>query len=315
MITAVIITARGGDFLTACIHSLRMQTSTVEHIVVVHSFPCIDQQQSVQYIHTKGYKGYAHAVNRGLREVVTPFFMVLNDDTILHKKCIEKIKSQLHPHRILQPQIRQLDQPHLIENTGHWITKDGFNIARGRGHHHHTFFPTSIMVFSGASFCAPRSLSKEIGPMDEELFSFGEDLDWSLRAVRCGYTIRYVCNAVVYHKLGGTHNRAGFDKGKWVERNRICAMIRSWPKSLIFSSPYHTSKRLIRMLQSSLQHKGLAKDAPYTTALGALTGYYQASMLMSKSIQKRTQDQKNWRCDDEEFLDMIEKNTPPIRAL
>lgn len=315
MISAVIITARGGDVLTACIHSLCMQTSAVEQIIVVHSFPCIDRHNSVQYVHTKGYKGYAHAVNRGLKEIRTPFFMVLNDDTILHKKCVEELKSQLDPHRILQPQIRQLDQPHLIENTGHWITKDGFNLARGRGHHHHTFFPTSVMVFSGASFCASRALMKDIGPMDEDLFSFGEDLDWSLRAIRFGYEIRYISDAVVYHKHGGTHDRSGFHKGRWVERNRICAMVRSWPKHLILSSPYHTSKRLLHMLQSTLHHKGVAKDAPYKTAMGALLGYCQASTLIAKSIQKRKRDQKNWRCDDERFLDMIEKNIPPTLAL
>ena len=69
------------------------------------------------------------------------------------------------------------------------------------------------------------------------------------------------------------------------------------------------------MAQSSLHHKGIAKDAPYTTALGALVGYFQASRLISKSMQKRKQDQTGWRCDDEEFLDMIEKNIPPVHAL
>lgn len=315
MITAVIITARGGDFLTACIHNLRVQTHRVDHIIVVHSFSCPIQHKDVQYISTDGYKGYAHAVNRGLQEVQTPFFIVLNDDTIVHKTCIEELKHHLHPYRIVQPQIRQLDQPQRIENTGHWITKDGFNLARGRGSHKDTYFPTSVMVFSGAAFCAPRTLIKEIGLMDEDLFSFGEDLDWSLRAIRAGYTIRYVSSAIVHHKLGGTHDRAGFHKGRWVERNRICAIIRSWPKSLLLSAPYYTSIRLFHMLQSSLNKKGLAKDAPCTTALGALVGYSQASTRISNAIKKRKSDQKNWRCDDEEFLDMIERNLPPHHAL
>ena len=314
MISAVVITARGGHFLTACINSLRIQTHGVSHIIVVHSYSC-DQQDGIQYIHTNGYKGYAHAVNRGIQEVTTPFFMILNDDTLLHRECIKELTEHLHPYQILQPQIRQLEQPQLIENTGHWITKDGFNLARGRGEHHNTSYPKTVMVFSGAAFCAPRTLIKEIGLMDEDLFSFGEDLDWSLRATRFGYKIRYVCDAVVYHKYGGTHDRSGFHKGRWVERNRICAILRSWPKSLILSSPYYTIRRLHRMLQSSVIHDGLAKEAPFTTALGVLLGYYQASTLISKSIHKRTQDQKNWRCDDEEFLDMIEKNTPPLSAL
>ena len=315
MISAVIITARGGHFLTTCINSLRMQTDAMDHIIVVHSFPCTHQHKDVQYICTKGYKGYAYAVNRGLKEVTSTFFIVLNDDTILHKTCIKELKVQRSPYRILQPQIRQLDQPQQIENTGHWITKDGFNLARGRGCHYKTFFPASVMVFSGASFFAPLSLFHEIGPMDEDLFSFGEDLDWSLRAIRFGYEIQYVRNAVIYHKHGGTHNRSGFHKGRWVERNRICAILRSWPKNLVLSSPYYTSKRLLHMLNSSINNQGLAKDYPYTTALGALMGYCQASTLISQSFQKRKQDQKNWRCCDEEFLDMIEKNTPPIHAL
>tara|TARA_B100000683_G_C11974915_1_gene343096 strand:- start:124 stop:333 length:210 start_codon:yes stop_codon:yes gene_type:complete len=69
------------------------------------------------------------------------------------------------------------------------------------------------------------------------------------------------------------------------------------------------------MLQSSLNHKGLAKDALYTTAIGALVGYCQASTHISRAIEKRKSDQKNWRCDDVEFLDMIERNLPPLHAL
>lgn len=311
MISAVVITARGGHLFTRCLHSLRRQTTPFTQIIVVHSFPCIREHLDVQYLHTEGYHGYAHAVNHGTRVVSTPYFLVLNDDTVLHPTCNEELKQRVHPNRILQPQIRQYDRPHLIENTGHWITKDGFNMARGRNLPHHTSFSESLMVFSGAAFCAPKSMILHIGPMDIDLFSFGEDLDWSLRAIRSGYNIHYIDSAIVHHTLGGTHGRAGFHKGRWVERNRICAIIRSWPQKLLLASPYYTVGRLTYMLFDACTQRGPAQDAPCTTALGAFTGYAQAISMIKKARIKRKRDQQHWRCSDEKFLDMIEENTPP----
>ena len=311
MISAVVITARGGHLLSRCLHSLRHQTNFFEQVIVVHSYPCVREGNNTQYVHTEGYHGYAHAVNCGIKMVETPYFLVLNDDTVLHPTCNYELMLHAHSKRILQPQIRQLAYPNLIENTGHWITKDGFNIARGRGEPHYTPFSESLMVFSGAAFLAPSSILFDVGLMDTDLFSFGEDLDWSLRAIRCGYEIRYVSQAIIHHTLGGSHGRAGFHKGRWVERNRISAMVRSWPKKLILASPYYTTKRLIHMLGEACTARGPAKDAPYTTALGAMTGYMEAITILNNARAKRVEDQKKWCCNDEDFLDMIERNTPP----
>jgi N-acetylglucosaminyl-diphospho-decaprenol L-rhamnosyltransferase len=53
---------------------------------------------------------------------------------------------------------------------------------------------------SGASMYVTRACVQEIGPMDERFFLFCEDLDWGLRAKRCG--LGYARSSLISHKKG-----------------------------------------------------------------------------------------------------------------
>lgn len=53
---------------------------------------------------------------------------------------------------------------------------------------------------SGASMYVTRACFEEIGPMDEQFFLFCEDLDWGMRAKRCG--LGYAGSSIVAHKKG-----------------------------------------------------------------------------------------------------------------
>ena len=315
MITAVVCTAKGGALLDNCIAHLRNQSLQPLQIIVVHSFSLEYQHPNIKYLYTYGYHGYAHAVNKGLEYVDTPFFVVLNDDTAPEKDFLYTLHTSYEENRILQPQIRLMDKPNILENTGHWITKDGFNLARGRGESINTAYKTEVSVFSGAAFFTHVSVYKKIGPMEETLFSFGEDLDWSIRAYRLGISIRYIKEAVIYHKLGASHGRVGFHKGKWVERNRILAMIRSWPRSLLLKSPLYTTYRLSMIGMGSLSTPNKNPKTTLYTGIGAMMGIWTTQLYLHDMWKKRQREQNRWICTDDEFADMIQRNTPPVQVL
>ena len=315
MITAVVLTKQGGDYLNNCLDSMQEQSVPFSQIVVVHSLSCA-KRKNIEYRYTNGYRGYAHAVNVGIKDLNTEYVFVLNDDTVLHRDCVQNLYQQSEKRSILQPQIRSLDCPQKIDNTGHCIFSDGFNLARGRGDSIDTFFEEKLLVFSGAAFFFHHSAIREIGFLDEDLFSFGEDLDWSLRAIRMGYDIRYVASAVIWHKRGGSHARGGIKKGFWVERNRVCAMIRSWPRELILQSAWHTTHRLSMMgLGTIAKEKNIGSNKTYKTALGAVLGMMGSTLSLKKAYDKRNIDRLHWRISDDDFMAMIQRNLPPKRRI
>jgi len=315
MITAVVLTKQGGALLNNCLISIQQQSVSIANIIVVHSFPCASQE-AVEYRYTAGYKGYSHAVNIGLQNLKTEYVFVLNDDTVLDHRCVEMLLQEVDQDTIVQPQIRFLDVPEKIENTGHWIFSDGFNMARGRGESITAEFDNQLLVFSGAAFLVHRKTAADIGSFDEDLFSFGEDLDWSLRAIRLGYNIRYVSPSIVWHKLSGSHPQGGLKKGFLVERNRICAMIRSWPRELILRSSWYTACRLSMMGLGMISKENTPPDGRvFSTALGAMLGLIGSCPHMTTAYKKRKIDQLRWQIDDEDFIAMIQKHLPPKQKL
>ena len=312
MITAVVLTKQGGELLENCLDSIQRQSVFVSNIVVVHSFPC-RQRERVAYLSTGGYRGYAHAVNVGIRQLQTDHVLILNDDTVLHPECVAQLQKHAQERAIIQPQIRSMDHPTQLENAGHWIFSDAFNLARGRGESIHTFFEKELIVFSGAAFFFHRNAIQEVGFFDEDLFSFGEDLDWSLRAIRLGYDIRYVSSAIVWHKLGGSHARSGMRKGFWVERNRVCAMLRSWPRTLIVQSAWHTTRRLSMMSTAMV-----SKEKPlgtFKTALGAMMGLVGSVTQWKSAYRKRKIDKEHWKISDDDFMLKIQQHLPPTETI
>ena len=100
MITAIVLTKQGGELLEQCLDSIEGQSIAVSNIVVVHSFPC-RQRKTVRYLSTKGYRGYAHAVNVGIRQLQTDYAFILNDDTVLHSECVEQLQHHAQERGII----------------------------------------------------------------------------------------------------------------------------------------------------------------------------------------------------------------------
>ena len=62
--------------------------------------------------------------------------------------------------------------------------------------------PLAVDSVCGASLLIRRATLRQIGPLDERFFMYGEDLDWCLRAKQAGWTVRYEPSAVVRHQHG-----------------------------------------------------------------------------------------------------------------
>ncbi len=81
-----------------------------------------------------------------------------------------------------------------------------------------------------------REFIEDVGLMDERYFLYFEDLDWSERAKRKGYELKYCWKSKVYHKEGGSigSSSKGEKKSKLADyygiRNRIIFTKKFYPQ-------------------------------------------------------------------------------------
>lgn len=103
---------------------------------------------------------------------------------------------------------------------------------------------------SGSSMYVTRACIEQVGLLDERFFLYYEDLDWGVRAKRCG--LGYAAGSLVSHKGGTTTGSAtGRARRSWISvylenRNRIHFVRLHYPRyfittvilSMIYSSEY-----------------------------------------------------------------------------
>lgn len=62
---------------------------------------------------------------------------------------------------------------------------------------------------TGCSMCIKREVIEAVGYLDDRYFVYLEDLDYSLRTKRAGFSLMYTPKAVVWHKNAGSTARPG----------------------------------------------------------------------------------------------------------
>ena len=164
-------------------------------------------------------KGYANAVNCGLRYALTNqyrFPVVANNDLILESKAIEHLirsAKKVNNLGLLSCIICQDPRQDRV-----WFAGGEVNPWTSKVKHHHwsesltsvsRAEPLSESEFiSGAFFCVSDEAVRSCGLMDETYFMYFEDVEFSLRMIRLGRKNLLVNKCLAYHKVGGSSGGA-----------------------------------------------------------------------------------------------------------
>ncbi len=300
----VVVTWSGGDWLARCVAALRPQVPAADLLVVVARPDAVPLPAGVAVVQAPAPEGYAAAANRGLARWPGRDVLLLNDDTACAPGTVAALAAAAARHGpgIYQPRIALAGcggaPSTLIDNTGHRLFFDGFNLARERGlpRERSTAPPCGeVGAFSGAAVLFTAEVLAETGGFDAELGAFGEDLDLSLRARRRGHRIRFVDNALVEHALGHSYGRAGHRKIYLVERNRVRAGLRSLPWTLVATMPLWTALRLGALGLGAAAGRGIGATAGPTGAVAALAGGLAGVLGLPRALAKRRQDRPDWQ--------------------
>lgn len=171
--------------------------------------------------------GFTVATNQAIKESRGKYILWLNTDTVLYPNSLKSLYEFMedHPHvgivgpKVLnedgsfQPQCKR-GLPTPLSSLAHMLKLN--KIApnnRFFGNYFLAHLPidedNQVVSVSGCCLFARRDVWDDIGPLDENIIGFGEDIDWCMRAKKAGWEVWYYPRSVITHLKGqgGTHAR------------------------------------------------------------------------------------------------------------
>jgi GT2 family glycosyltransferase len=275
LVSVVLVHYRGTQDLRDCVASLAVQdwpeielilvdNDSAEGLPPVGDLLALRPQPglSLRTVQLERNEGFAGGANAGAAAARGEYIFFLNPDTTLQPSCITALVAA--GADIATARLLLADDPSLLDNCGHALFPDGLNWCRGRGQSAAGRFLESedVLLFSGAAVLFRRSALARTGGFDPAYFAYGEDADLSLRAARLGLRCRYVADACVHHKVGGSIGRLALRKVLWVERNRSRVAITHLPWTWLLASPWWTLRRHLALGKGAAAGRGLAASWP-----------------------------------------------------
>ena len=171
--------------------------------------------KEVEVIELDKNYGFAGGYNRGLSQIISDRFVLLNSDVRVSKGWVTSVIKSMTDHdwKASAPLILDDKNPDLFEYAGAaggFIDKDGFMFCAGRMFDSFekadSKYRTDREVFwaSGAALFIDAKVWQEVGGLDDDLFAHMEEIDLCWRLKNRGYKVGVCGSASVRHLGGGT---------------------------------------------------------------------------------------------------------------
>lgn len=232
-VAIIIVTYNSAGQINACLRSVLDQGSGVRQQIIVLDNASHDGTAElvrsgfpeVQIIEPGRNLGFACGVNEAVRHAQAEFVLLLNPDTEILDRAVEKVVAfaRAHPHHGFYGG-RTLKPDGSLEPSSCWgaptlasmaLFAFGLTTLAPR---HPVLDPESlgrwprdtvreVGVITGCFLLARRQAWQELGGFDERFFMYGEDVDLALRARKAGYRPVVCPDAQVMHEVGQSSAR------------------------------------------------------------------------------------------------------------
>lgn len=237
-IGVVTVTYNSGEVIDDFWESLRVQTYRNFLLFVIDNASGDDTRQKIRQYHDPRIvliandenNGGTGGDNQGITAALAAgcdSVLLLNNDTTFEPNLIRKLVAGLETYdcQMIAPKMLFHDRPRHLWCAGGrfslWQTYAG--VHRGEGRLDRGQFDEVMQVSYCPTCCMliRRVVFESIGIMDENYFLYWDDTDLCLRAAKAGFTLVYLPEAVLWHKVssltGGYQSRAAL---RYVVRNR-----------------------------------------------------------------------------------------------
>ena len=213
----VILNWNSSDETIAATHSALAMTYPNKHVLVIDNGSLDASVAALQELSSPSVtllvnpcnEGFTGGCNRGFDVALKDGFdyvWLLNNDAITAGGTLSSLVGLAESDKkigLVSPRIASLQEPQKQLNLGGLYrpevpafesTKD---IRKARDWAEHQREKVMVM---GTALLVRVALIRAIGQLDQAMFAYWEDTDYSLRAIRAGYTNRLDFDSVIYHK-------------------------------------------------------------------------------------------------------------------
>ena len=231
LLSIIIVSFDTQKFLVDCLNSIYKESSkdTTDNIEVI----VVDNASSdksvelvkknfpqVKLIENEKNQGFAKANNIGIKNAVGEFILLLNSDTILPPHTLESLLNYIKENKDLDVLgIKLLNSDHSVQyslgylpnlfNILLWMTflddlpflkkiLPAYHISDKDFYDH----KREVGWVSGAFFLIGKHCIEEIGSLDEQIFMYGEEVEWCQRLKNKGFKVIYSPSIEIIHLKG-----------------------------------------------------------------------------------------------------------------
>ncbi len=242
MFSVIIPNWNGLRLLPTCLNALRNQTFRNFETWIVDDASTDDSREllarefpEVSVIALDVNRGFASAVNAGIRAARGEIIVLLNNDTEADPHWLEEIACALDANPragMIACKLKLFDRREYLHSTGDFMRVDGIPGNRGVWEQDCGQYDDARGVFGacGGACAYRKTMLDEIGVFDEALVANLEDVDLNWRARLAGHGVAYAPRAIVYHMISAT---GGGAYGSFlVGRNFIWVLAKNYPSAL-----------------------------------------------------------------------------------
>jgi GT2 family glycosyltransferase len=225
---AIVLSWNGHEDTLSCLDALAKVSEPPVEVVCVDngstdgSVEAVrDRHPAVHLIENGRNLGFSGGCNVGIRFALSQgadWVVLVNNDAVVAPDAVAGFAAAAvqHPEAgVLAGKLYLADPPDRIWYAGQrflaWLGYSGRHRGQGRrdGPRYDRIRPTDRA--NGALMAVSRAAIEEIGLLDEDLFAYVEDVDWSIRARAAGFEVLFVPWARAWHRVGAstggaTHN-------------------------------------------------------------------------------------------------------------
>jgi hypothetical protein len=312
-VTVIVPNLNGRDMLELILRSLDSQTFHDFEIVVVDNGSDDDsleylrrERPDVGVVALDRNYGFSVAANRGIERARGELVALVNNDMELDARFLEELVAALDAHPSAASAAAKMLGFHdrtLIDGAGDVMSWSGAALRRGHGERDRDLYDAPISIFGacGGAVMYRRDALETVGLLDEDLFGYLEDVDWSFRAQLRGYSCRYVPGARAYHVGGVTYGRMGDFALFLIHRNQVTVVLKNFPLPRLLR---HLPVLVLRQLLS------LARAARQGQARTVLRAWASATRQLPRTVAKRRAIQRNRRATDRALRSVVLVDLP-----
>jgi GT2 family glycosyltransferase len=232
-LVAVVLSYNGRDDTLAALESLRgIQTVVVDNGSTDGSADAVAEQfPDVELVRAGVNLGFAGGNNVGVRRALdrgADWVLLVNNDALVEPGLVDALATAA----AARPDAGVLACKVLFaESDRLWYAGAGFDSILGRSRHAGFGDPDAPGELgdtgraTGAAMAVSRAAIDAAGLLDEELFLYAEDVEWSLRIREAGFAVVYVPEARVRHRVSSAAGGAGSPTTNYYETRNMLAVV------------------------------------------------------------------------------------------